>query len=144
VQGDQVPQDNLDEMIEVLHLELVRRGFAVAKGTSYDPFDLRIIVAPFIRVAVLFLHSGNTVSLGWRTGAAGWSIAASLTALLVMLLAGDFSLAGALAICALVSAGFAVLAMRRAWRVPAVICAASAELAARELASEAGNVSASG
>jgi hypothetical protein len=60
----------------------------------------------------------------------------------MMLLVGGFSRAGALAICALVSAGFAALALRRARRVPAVISAASAELAVGELASEAGNVNA--
>jgi O-antigen biosynthesis protein len=139
-QGDQVQQLNLDQLIDALHLALVGRGLAVAKGSSYDSFDLRIIVAPFTRIAVLFLLSGNDVSLGWRTSAAGWRIVGCLTALLVTLLLGGFSLAGALAISVLVAGGFAAVALRRAWQVPVVIAAASAELAPRsELASEAGN-----
>jgi cellulose synthase/poly-beta-1,6-N-acetylglucosamine synthase-like glycosyltransferase len=138
-QGGAVRLDNRDEMIEALYLALVRRGLAVAKGNSYDSFDLRIVVAPCIRIAVLFLESGNTISVGWRTGAAGWRIAALLTALLITLLVGGFSPAIAIAICGLTSGTFAALALRRAWRVPAVICAASTELAAhREIASQPG------
>lgn len=139
MQGDTVSLGNPDEMIEALYLALVRRGLAVAKRSSYDSFDLQIIVAPFIRVAVLFLSSSNAVSVGWRTGAAGWRIAALVIALLIMMLVGGFSPAAAIAICGLASGAFAVLALRRAWRVPAVICAASAELAAlREIALQPG------
>jgi hypothetical protein len=130
-QGDAIPPNVLDEMIEVLHLALIRRGLAVARGSSYDSFDLRIIVAPYIRIGVLFLNSGRSVSLAWWTGAAGWRMAASLTALLILLLAGGFSIVTAVAICGLVSGAFAAVALRRASRVPAVICAASAELAER-------------
>ena len=131
-QGDAVPLYNRDEMIKALSLALVRRGLAVANGSSYDSFDLRIIVAPCIRIAVLFLENDNAVSVGWRTGAAGWRIAASLTALLITLLVGGFSPAAAIAICGLASGALAALALRRAWRVPKVICAASAELATRK------------
>jgi hypothetical protein len=126
-----VALDNRDEMIEVLYLALVQRGLAVAKGSNYDWFDLRIAVAPFLRIAVLFLTSGNGVSLGWRTGAAGSRVAATTTILLVMLLVGGISLPIAIAICGLAIAVLAALALRRAWRVPAVICKASAELAAQ-------------
>jgi O-antigen biosynthesis protein len=139
VRGDSGTVYNPNEMIEVLYLALIRRGLAVAKGSSYDSFDLLIFVAPCIRIAVLFLSSANAVSLGWRTGAAGWRIAASLTTLLIMLLAGGLSPAIAVAICGLASGASATLGLRRAWRVPAVISAASAELAARsKIASQAG------
>jgi glycosyltransferase involved in cell wall biosynthesis len=139
VQAAAVPPNNLDEMIEALYLALIRRGLAVAKGSSYDSFDLRIIVAPYIRVAVLLLRNGNTLSLAWRTGAAGWRIAVSLTALLIVLLIGSFSLPAAIAICGLASGAIACLALRRAWRVPGMIHTASAELVApREIASQTG------
>jgi len=129
--GDEIPPNVLDEMMEALHLALIRRGLAVARGSSYDSFDLRIIVAPYIRIGVLFLNSGRGVSLAWRTGAAGQRVAASVTALLILLLAGGLSIATAVAICGLASGAFAAVALRRASRVPAVICAASAELAER-------------
>jgi hypothetical protein len=139
VQAAAVPPTNLDEMIEVLYLALIRRGLAVAKGGSYDSFDLQIIVPPYIRVAVLLMRNGNTLSLAWRTGAAGWRIAASLAALLILLLVGGFSLPAAIAICGLASGAVAFLALRRAWRVPGVIYAASAELVApSEISSQAG------
>jgi O-antigen biosynthesis protein len=139
VQAAAVAPTNLDEMIEVLYLALNRRGLAVAKGGSYDSFDLRIIVAPYIRVAVLLMRNGNTLSLAWRTGAAGWRIAASLAALLIVLLVGGFSLPAAIAICGLASGAIAFLALRRAWRVPGVIYAASPELVApSEVPSQAG------
>jgi glycosyltransferase involved in cell wall biosynthesis len=130
-QRDRAVQDKFQLMTEILHAALVRRGLAVAKGTRYDAFDLRIIVAPFVRVAVFFVHTGNTVSLGWRIGAAGWRIGASLAILIAMLLVGDFSLTFVLATCALVTAAFAALALSRSWRVPAIISAASVELTAR-------------
>jgi O-antigen biosynthesis protein len=118
-------------MTDVLHLALVRRGLAVAKGTSYDSFDLRIIVAPFIRVAVLVLNSGKRVSIGWRIGADWWRIGASLAILVVILMAAGFSLTSVLATSALIAATIAGLALWRAWRVPAVVEAASAELTSR-------------
>jgi hypothetical protein len=138
-QRDKLPRFNLDKMISALQLSLVRRGLAVAKGTDYDPFDLQVIVAPFIRIAVLFLRRGDTISLRWQVGAAGRRIAASLASLLLILLVGGFSVTGALAISALVAVGFGTLALRRARRVPAVINAASTESAAQsETESEVG------
>ncbi|MBV8771882.1 MAG: hypothetical protein JO166_06060 [Deltaproteobacteria bacterium] len=125
-------------MIEALHLALVRRGVAVAKGTSYDPFDLRIIVAPFVRVAVLFLQTGDAVSLGWRIGAAWWRLCACLAVLLAVLVLGDLSLASVLTTTALILAPFAGVALSRAWRLPALIDAASAELISRIEANPSG------
>jgi O-antigen biosynthesis protein len=134
-----VEQNRLDEMIEVLHLSLVRRGLAVARGTNYDSFDLRIIVAPFTRINVLFLRSGNAISLGWRTSAAWGRIGACLTVLVMILLVGGFSLASTFAISVFAAGGFAALALRRAWRVPNVIAAASLEPAGGNPDAEAGN-----
>jgi hypothetical protein len=131
IQADSAWPDDQDEMIEVLHLALIRRGLAVAKGSSYDSFDLRIIVAPYVRIAVLFLRSSDALALRWRTGMAGWRIAASLTALIAMLLVGGLSPATASAISGLVAAAVAQLALRRARQVPAVLDAAAAELSAR-------------
>jgi O-antigen biosynthesis protein len=132
-------RDYPDDMIEVLHLALIQRGLAVARGSNYDSFDLRIIVAPYVRIAVLFLRSGNSFSLGWRTGAAWWRLAGSLTACVTVLLAGGLSPATAVAICGLAAAAFAALALRRVWQVPPVIGAAAAELAARgKITSSAG------
>jgi len=121
---------NLDEMIEALHLALTRRGLAVARGSNYDSFDLRVVVAPYIRVAVLLIRNGDTLSLAWRTGVAGWRIAASLAALLIVLLIGGFSLPAAIVICGLAGGAVALAALWRARRVPGVICRAAAELAA--------------
>ena len=123
-------RDNSDEMIEVLQLALIQRGLAVARGSNYDPFDLRIIVAPYVRIAVLFLRSGNALSLGWRTGGAWRRLAGSLTAFVTILLAGGLSPVTAVAICVLAAAACAALALRRALQVPPVIGAAAAELAA--------------
>ncbi|MBV8054305.1 MAG: glycosyltransferase [Deltaproteobacteria bacterium] len=130
VPGDAITLANPDAVIEALYLALVRRGLTVARGSGYDQFDLQIIAAPCIRIGVMFLESGNAISVGWRTGAAGWRIAAILAAVLMTLLIGGFSPATAIAICGLASGAFAALALRRARQVPAVICAACAELAA--------------
>jgi len=120
--------ENRVQMIELLHSALVRRGLAAAKGSDYDAFDLCLIIAPYLRVAVLLLKSNHALSLGWRIGAAWWRIAASLTSLTVVLLIGGFSLTAAIAICAVISGAFAIFALRRAGRVPALISAAAAEL----------------
>lgn len=68
---------------------------------------------------------------------AGWRIAASLTALVPMLLAGGLSPATASAISGLVAAAVAQLALRRARQVPAVLDAAAAELARGKITSPA-------
>jgi O-antigen biosynthesis protein len=129
--GDAGPPDNIDEMVEVLHLALVRRGLTVAQGSSFDPFDLRIIVPPYIRVAVLFLTGGGGVSLGWRTSVAGWRIAALLAVFLIILRVGGFSLTTVAALCGLAGGAVAAFALRRALRVPAVLSGAAVELAQR-------------
>jgi hypothetical protein len=134
-----LPESNLDEMIETLHLALTRRGLAVARGSSYDSFDLRIIVAPYIRVAVMLMCNDNAPLLAWRTGAAGRRIAVSLAALLIVLLIGGFSLPAAIVICGLAAGAVALAALWRARRVPGVICRAAAELAAPQgIAASAG------
>jgi cellulose synthase/poly-beta-1,6-N-acetylglucosamine synthase-like glycosyltransferase len=139
LRGGAEPQTNLDEIIEALRLALIRRGLAVARGSSYDSFDLRIIVVPYIRTSVLLFGGGNAVSVGWRTGVARWRIAASLTSLITMLLVAGFSLAIVAAICVLASGAFAALALRRAWQIPAVISAASFDaVVRRQIASQPG------
>jgi hypothetical protein len=129
--GDAGSPDNIDEMVDVLHLALVRRGLTVAQGSSFDAFDLRIIVPPYIRVAVLFLTGGGGVSLGWRTSVAGWRIAALLAVLLIILRVGGFSLTTVAALCGLAGGAVAAFALRRALRVPAVLSGAAVELAAK-------------
>jgi GT2 family glycosyltransferase len=124
-------QNKLEHIIEILRLTLVRRGLAVAKGTSYDSFDLQIIVPPLARVSVLLMQSGNLVSLGWRTGLDTWRTAGCLLLLLIVLLWGGFPLAVALSALAVVGGGCAAIAIRRAYLVPAVLGAASTELVLR-------------
>jgi hypothetical protein len=102
----------------------------VAQGSSYDAFDLRIIVPPYIRVAVFLLTAGSGVSLGWRTSVAGWRIAASLAVLLIILRIGGFSLTTVAALCGLAGGAAAAFAFRRALQVPMVISGAAVELAA--------------
>jgi O-antigen biosynthesis protein len=121
-------QNKREQIIEVLRLALFRRGLAVAKGTSYDPFDLQIIVPPLARVSVLLMQSGNAVSLGWRTGLDAWRTASCLVLLLIVLLWGGFSLAGALVALVVAPGVLAAIAISRAYQVPAVIGAASREL----------------
>jgi O-antigen biosynthesis protein len=129
VQSGAAAPDRLGRLTEMLHLELVRRGLAVARGSIYDWFDLQIIVAPFIQVAVLLLTGGSAVSLRWRISVAGWRIAAALAALLILLLTGGLPLGRAAAVCGVAGGAVAVFALRRAWRVPAVIGAAAMNLA---------------
>jgi O-antigen biosynthesis protein len=125
--GDAGP--DLINMIEVLHLMLVRRGLTVARGSSFDSFDLRIIVPPYVRVPVLFLRGGGGVSLAWRTSMAGWRIAASLAGLLIISQVGGFSFITMAALCGLAGSVIAAFALQRAWRVPAVLSGAARELA---------------
>src|SRR5262249_24299944 len=79
-------QNRWDKIIETLRLALVRRGLAVAQGTSYDSFDLQIIVPPLARVSVLLMQSGEEVSLGWRTSVDTRRTAVGLVLLLIVLL----------------------------------------------------------
>jgi len=124
---------DIDALAGALHLALVRRGLAVEKGNSYDAFDLRVIVAPWIRVQMLFLNRGGAVSLGWRTRAADGRAAGVLTLLLLLLLIGGFPLAGALAIVAAAGGFVLAVALYRARQVPAVISAACLEIAGGEI-----------
>ncbi len=136
-QNQPLDQRQLQLLIEHLHLALVRRGVAAAKGTRYDSFDLQIIVAPFVRVAVLFLNNLRSLFLAWRIGLAGWRISATLVVVLALLAVGNFSLKGSLTICALIGAAMATAAFSRVRRIPAVIRAASMELLAADSAEPA-------
>jgi glycosyltransferase involved in cell wall biosynthesis len=123
--GDVGP--DIIDMIEVLHLTLVRRGLTVARASSFDAFDLRIIVPPYVRVPVFILTGGG--SLAWRTCVDGWRIAASLAALLIISRVAGFSFATMAALCGLAGGAVAAFALRRALRVPAVLSGAAFELA---------------
>ena len=137
IKADAVLLDGPGGLIETLHNSLVRRGLAVARAGIYDSFDLRVMVAPFIRIAILFLKSAGPFSLGWQTGVNWWRIAASVGVLLMILLVGGFSSVAAVAMCAIVGGSLAMLALRRALHVPRVLSAAAAEIAAQsELATQ--------
>jgi hypothetical protein len=125
-------QNRWDKIIETLRLALVRRGLEVAQGTSYDSFDLRIIVPPLARVSVLLMQSGEELSLGWHTSVDTWRTAVGLVLLLIVLWWGGFSLAGALSAIVVVAGGLAAIAIRRVYRVPPAIGAASTELVSHE------------
>jgi glycosyltransferase involved in cell wall biosynthesis len=118
----------IEERIAALHAGLVRRGLIVGRGTDYDSYDLRILVPPWMRIAVVHLPGANPPSFGWRTGVAGARTGFTLGALFVLLLIGGVALPPAAA--AVLAAGSIILvfAWMRARRVPAIISAAAADL----------------
>ncbi|HKV56541.1 MAG TPA: glycosyltransferase, partial [Candidatus Binataceae bacterium] len=120
---------DIDAMTSVMHLTLVRRGLAVVKGTTYDPFDLQIETVPLIHVPMVFLSNGGSVSLGWRTGIAQWRAAAIAAALFILLMIGGIPVIGAIMIVVLTAIVGAGVAWSRARRIPAVISAALTEVA---------------
>jgi hypothetical protein len=124
---------DVEAMAGALHSVLVRRGLAVKKGTNYDPFDLQIIVAPWIRVGVLFLNRDGALSVAWRTRPALGRVAGTLVATLLLFMLGGSSFFHSFAAVGVV-AGLTVifaLAIMNGRRVPAVLSAASAELSAQ-------------
>jgi cellulose synthase/poly-beta-1,6-N-acetylglucosamine synthase-like glycosyltransferase len=130
-ENEPIGQGRLKLLTDHLHLALVRRGLAVAKGSSYDAFDLQIIVAPFVRVAVLFLNNPDSLFLAWRIGLAGWRLGVTFVALIMLLAVGNVSPKGGLTSCAFVAATMALVAFSRALRVPSIIQAVSVELSAQ-------------
>jgi GT2 family glycosyltransferase len=120
-----------ETILSAMHLALVRRGAAVAKGGKYDPFDLEIIVPPWIRAPLLMLERGSHISIGWRIGIAPWHIAMAAAIPLALMLVAGFSLAASIAIAAAVILIAGAIAMLRARRIAALVCAAAAEVAAR-------------
>jgi glycosyltransferase involved in cell wall biosynthesis len=118
--------DAVEERIAALHLALIRRGLIVARGTSYDSYDLQIIVPPWIRIAVLSLAGGG--SFGWRTSIAAGRLGLTLATLLLLFLLSGLSLLSA--ITAMLGGGAMILLLGwiRARRVPVVISAAAAHI----------------
>ncbi len=129
--GEAEPPDIVG-MIEVLHAALIRRGLTVARGSSFDAFDLQIIVPPCIRVAVLFLTGGGGVSLGWRTRVDWWRLSVSLVVCLMISWVGGLTPMTAAALCGLAIGVAAAVAVRRVLRVPAVLSGAAVELTTQD------------
>jgi O-antigen biosynthesis protein len=120
---------DIDAVTGALHLALVRRGLAVAKGTAYDTFDLQIIVAPFLRVSILFLNQDRALSLGWRSTAAWTRAGITAGALFILLLLGRFSFPAAALFVLLACTICGMVALLRAREIPAVISAGCADIA---------------
>ena len=120
---------NPERVVEALRAALVRRGLTVARGGGYDPYDLRILTPPWLRVPILALERDWQTSIGWHTRLAVWRIAIPAAALFAILTLGRVATVTALAIVVGVTLIAGAIALSRARRIPAVIAAAAAEIA---------------
>jgi glycosyltransferase involved in cell wall biosynthesis len=109
----------------------VRRGVIVMKGDGYAPYDLRIIVMPWIRIPILLLEERSQISVAWRMTLAPERIIASLVPILILLLLAGYSLVNSTVVVVIFAALAGLLAFARARRMPRVIGAATAEVAER-------------
>jgi hypothetical protein len=122
---------DLDPIIAAAHATLVRRGVAVIPTDGYQSYDLEIIVPPAVRVSILFLRRPEGIVLGWRVGVAPTPAIAVGGALFVVLMLGGLPLEAAIAMLAIVGVIAALVALARLRRVPGLIAAATAEVAAK-------------
>jgi GT2 family glycosyltransferase len=119
-----------EKIVEAMRTALIRRGLTVARGDGYTEYDLEIIVpSSLVRVPILFLDQGWQISIGWRTRVAWLRFAAMSTAVVIFFIFGGFPFGPALAAFSILvpAAG----ALYRAWRMPAVIAAAAADVASQ-------------
>jgi hypothetical protein len=101
------------------------------KGDGYAPYDLRIIVMPWIRIPILLLEERSQISVAWRMTLAPERIIASLVPILILLLLAGYSLVNSTVVVVIFAALAGLLAFARARRMPRVIGAATAEVAER-------------
>ena len=122
---------DLDPIIGATHATLVRRGVAVITTDGYQSYDLEIIVPPALRVPILFLRRPEGIVLGWRVRVAPMPAIIIGAALFVVLMLGGLPLEAAIAMLVIVGVIAALVALARLRRVPGLIAAAAAEVAAR-------------
>jgi hypothetical protein len=116
-------------ILDAIRKALVHRGVAVAETDGFQSYDLEIVVPPMIRVPINALRTDAGLALLWRVRPAPRRalIAATVT---FVLLAAAFSVGAAIVGVALAALAVGVLAITRARRIPAIIKAATAEVAA--------------
>jgi cellulose synthase/poly-beta-1,6-N-acetylglucosamine synthase-like glycosyltransferase len=108
---------------------LVRHGVAVAETDGFQSYDLEIVVPPMVRVPINALRKDDRIALLWRVRPAPrhFLVAAAVTC---ALLTAGFSLGAAIVGVAFGALAVGVLAITRARRIPAIISACAAEVAA--------------
>ncbi len=118
-------------ILTALREALVRRGVAVAETDGFQSYDLELVVLPMIRVPINALRRNDgSIALLWRTRTIPRrALIAAAVALLVLLAAG-FSLSASIigVACAAIVSG--LFALTRARRIPAIIKACAADVAA--------------
>jgi hypothetical protein len=122
---------DVDPIIEATHATLVRRGVAVITTDGYQSYDLEIIVPPAVRVPILFLRRPEGIALGWRVRLAPMPAIVVGVALFIVLMLGGLPLEAAIAMLVIVGVFAALVALVRLRRVPGLIAAATAEVAAK-------------
>jgi O-antigen biosynthesis protein len=101
---------------------LVHHGIAVAETDGFQSYDLELVVPPMIRVPINALRRSNgAIALLWRIRSVPRRalIAAAIT--LLVLLAAGFSLRAGIVAVACAALAVALLAFKRARRIPAII-----------------------
>ncbi len=98
---------------------------------GYQSYDLEIIVPPALRVPILFLRRPEGIVLGWRVRVAPMPAIIIGAALFVVLMLGGLPLEASIAMLVIVGVIAALVALARLRRVPGLIAAATAEVAAR-------------
>ena len=118
-----------ERLMEAVREALIRRGAAVAVTDGYEPYDLQIRVAPLLRVPLLILQQHWELGVGWRVKLA--PIAIPLAAAIIILgVLGAVSLGGVLPVAVIGALAIAaVVVLRRARMIPALIGAAVADAA---------------
>jgi hypothetical protein len=108
---------------------LVHRGVAVAETDGFQSYDLEIVVPPMIRMPINALRTDAGLALLWRVRPAPRRalIAAAVT---FVLLTAAFSMGAAIVGLAFAALAVGVLAITRARRIPAIVKASAAEVAA--------------
>jgi hypothetical protein len=116
-------------ILEAIREALVNRGVAVAETDGFQSYDLEIVVPPMIRVPINALRTDAGLALLWRVRPAPRRalIAAAVT---FVLLTAAFSMGAAIVGVAFAALAVGVLAITRARRIPSIIKASAAEVAA--------------
>ncbi|HJU28471.1 MAG TPA: glycosyltransferase, partial [Candidatus Binataceae bacterium] len=129
--GAAIAPAEAETVLAAMHLALVRRGAAVAKGGKYDPFDLEIIAPPWIHAPLLMLERGSQIWIGWRIGFAPLRTAVAAAVILALMLLAGISLAASATIIAAIGLIVGAVAVTRIRRIGPLVRAAAAEVASR-------------
>ncbi len=116
-------------ILDAIREALVHRGVAVAETDGFQSYDLEIVVPPTIRVPINALRTDTGLALLWRVRPAPRR-ALIAAAVIFVLLTAAFSVGAAIVGVAFAALAVGVLAITRARRIPAIIKASAAEVAA--------------